>query len=59
MVDRYERLWRDYWRETHKPDANGEFYFDRHDREDAQRQSVIEPRAEAALTHPQEAPNHG
>ena len=36
MGDRYEKLWEEYWRQTHAPDANGEYYFDRHRREDAE-----------------------
>lgn len=40
MGDRYERLWRDYWRETHRPDSNGEYYFDRHDREERDEQDA-------------------
>lgn len=41
-LDRYERLWREYWRQTHAPDQNGEYYFDRQDREEAQRRAALQ-----------------
>jgi len=31
--DYWERLWKDYWRETHKPDKNGQYYWDRQKKE--------------------------
>lgn len=54
MTDRYEKLWREYWAATHKPDANGEYYFDRHDRED--REAAARKLADERAPNPRREP---